>query len=268
MAAYQVENKLEDNTSWNTGGTWILGNRKDQYLTKINISSNNSGESFIGTVAYNDGKLLNFRARLDIDNMYRAEIRSRDSINSWQSDGIWVIGNRKKQRCTELNISSGNGENILVGTVKYEGEDKIDFKGNYISSYSIENHWGKDTAPWHFGGVWVLSSRINQKVRAIDIISEDDGESFSGSIQYSGEEMKFLKAKRILGNNYEVYNKCGSGTSSWYRCGDMIIGGRDNQRVIKLEFNSDNKGNDLYGNMIYEDESTIGFRASLIEQIE
>ncbi|MBE6048009.1 MAG: hypothetical protein E7213_06355 [Clostridium sp.] len=262
MSAYQIENR-DRYSAWKNGGVWILGNRKDSILTKLDIRSSNHGESFYGTVTYKGEEAKEFKARLDKDNMYRTEIKEETKLSSWKSDGIWIIGNRLRQRCTKLNISSDNGK-FLFGIIKYDEEEELELKGDYVQSHLVENHWGKENASWHFGGIWCLNS-ANKKVDFIDIDSNDSGNSFNGSIQFVGEEMLDFKAERIVGNNYMVYCKNIRSVDSWYRCQDMIIGGRDNQRVIKLKFNSNNNGYKLNGIMAYEQESIIKFRADLIE---
>lgn len=262
MAAYKIENGDINNRLWENGGVCILGNKRNKLINRIDIVSNNFGESFYGTVQYLGDEPKEFRARLDKDNMYRAEIREEGSSSSWISDGIWVIGNRSNERCTKLNISSDN-EKILSGVIKYGTKDEVEMKGELISSYLVENHWGKETASWHFGGVWILSES-DKKVKFMDISSNDSGESFYGNVQYLDQDKASFKAKRIYGNNYEVYTKSIYGNESWKRRQDMIIGSRDNQRVVKLTFDSNDDGNNIYGTMAYESEGPIKFRAALI----
>ena len=259
MAAYKIENRDINNGLWKSEGIFILGSK---LITKLDIVSNNLSESFYGTVQYFGDVPKEFKARLDKDNMYRVETREEGISSSWLSDGIWVIGNRSNEKCTRLNISSDN-EKILSGVIKYGTKDEVQIRGELISSYLVENHWGKETASWHFGGVWILSES-NKKLKFMDISSKDSGESFFGNIQYLDEDKASFKAKRIYGNNYEVYIKSIYGSESWERGQDMIIGSRDNQRVVKLIFDSNDNGNNIYGTMAYESEGTIKFRAALI----
>lgn len=262
MAAYKIETRDMNNRLWENGGVCILGNKRNKLITRIDIVSKNLGESFYGTVEYCGEEPKAFKARLDKDNMYRAEIKEEVSPSSWTSDGIWVIGNRSNEKCTKLNILSDNGK-ILSGVIKYDDKEEVKIRGEYISSYLVENHWGKETASWHFGGVWLLSGNDKQ-VKYMDIESKDLGENLYGYIEYLDEDKVSFKAKRICENNYEVYTKSIYGSDSWKRRQDMIIGSRDNQKVVKLTFNSSDDGNNIYGTMAYEGEETIKFRAALI----
>ncbi len=262
MAAYKIEGKNITNGRWENEGVCILGDRSNKCIRDINIISNNHGESFFGTVVYCGEESKQFKARLDKDNMYRVQIKEEPVLSSWTSAGIWIIGNRNNERCTKLKISSDNGK-ILTGVIKYDGGDIVEIQGEYISSYLVENHWGKDTASWHFGGVWVLGE-CDKKVQFIEVDSENFREELRGVIQYSDEDVVLFKGKRIVGNNYEVYTKSVYGNDSWKRRQDMIIGSRDNQRVVKLKFNSHDGGKNILGTMAYESEMEIKFRAALI----
>lgn len=59
----------------------------------------------------------------------------------------------------------------------YAGEGPIGFRATLSgnNTYQVENQWGGDSAPWHPGGNWILGSRQNQNVVALDINSDDGG---------------------------------------------------------------------------------------------
>ena len=110
----------------------------------------------------------------------------------------------------------------------------------------------------------MLSGRFNQNVVSMDIKSNDNGKTFEGTMTYEGEGPIGFKGTQICGNNYEVSNQWGGSSAPWHRGGDMIIGCRDNQRVVRLSFTSSN-GQRLTGEMVYQDEGPIGFKAALME---
>lgn len=133
-----------------------------------------------------------------------------------------------------------------------------------MAIYTVKNHWGKKTAPWHDGGLWVLGCRENQKVMAIHIQSEDNGKTFSGYMVYEGEGQIGVRATQIAGNNYTVENQWGGEDAEWHPGGNWVIGARSDQNVIALEIEASAEENNLKGTMTYEGEGPIGFEGSVI----
>jgi len=132
-----------------------------------------------------------------------------------------------------------------------------------MAIYSIQNQWGGNTAPWNDRGVFVLGNRLSKKLVAIDISSEDNGKTLTGTITYETEGPIGFKASTISGvdeNNYAVENSWG-GTSG-HDGGKWLIGSRGDQRVISLKATADADGN-LNGQMTYTGEGEIGLKATL-----
>lgn len=269
MAAYQVENQWGGPSApWNTGSTWILGNRENQHLVAIDIESNDNGRTFTGTVTYNGEGLIAFEATLKTGNMYNARVRWGGSTTPWHEEGVWIIGGRRVQHCVQLQVTSNTVGNILTGTMTYEGEGPIGFRGTYLPSYEIQFLWGGCEARWNEGGIWVLSGRTNQRVVAMNIVSYDCGYSFEGTMTYENEGPIGFRAVYLIGNNYEVYNQWGGRTEPWHRSGDLIIGARDFHRVNRLQFKSNDSGENLFGKVAYCGGAAVGFKANLIHQIQ
>ena len=194
-------------------------------------------------------------------NVYDVEVQWGGSTAPWHNDGQWIIGGRDSQRAVNVNVKA-DGDNNLSGEMTYLGEGPIGFKGAITPGYTVENQWGGTSAPWHPGGTWALSGRSNQDVIAMDINSSDNGKSFTGTMQYKGEGPIGFRGILAEGNNYEVSNQWGGSTAPWHRGGNMIIGCRNNQNVIKLSFTS-KSGEMLSGEMTYSGEGPIGFKAQL-----
>ncbi|MEM1324031.1 MAG: lectin ESA-2 [Bacteroidota bacterium] len=132
-----------------------------------------------------------------------------------------------------------------------------------MAVYSVKNQWGGSSAPWHDGGSWVLGARDNQNVVAMDIKSNDGGQTFTGTMTYEGEGPIGFKATNVAGNTYTVENQWGGSSAPWHDGGTMLIGGR-NQKCVQLNFTSKD-GNNLTGTMTYEGEGPIGFNANISE---
>ena len=105
----------------------------------------------------------------------------------WHEGGIFNIGNRAEQRPIALKIQSGDGGHSFTGTMTYQGEGPIGFRGTLImaNTYSVVNQWGGNDAPWHPGGTWVLGCRTNQGVVAIR--TSGNGTEIDGTMTYQGE---------------------------------------------------------------------------------
>ena len=264
MSAYQVQNQWGGSSApWHQGSTWILGGRDNQVVVKIDIESNDNGETFTGMITYKNEGPIDFRATAEYGNAYRAQVRWGGISGNWHDDGVWIIGGRDNQKCIKLSVEANNNTDDLVGAMVYLGEGPVGFKGNLTSAYTVENQWGGTSEPWHQGGTWVLSGRDNQNVISMDISSSDNGKTFEGTMVYEGEGPVGLKATHIIGNTFEVYNQWGGSSAPWHRGGDIIIGGRNNQLVIQLKFISDNEGKLLVGEMTYCGEGAIGFKAEI-----
>lgn len=132
-----------------------------------------------------------------------------------------------------------------------------------MAAYSVENQWGGDQAPWHFGGMWVLGARPNQHVVAIDVSSEDGGNTLNGTMTYAGEGPIGFRAQFTDGNNYTVENQWGGTAAPWHPGGHWLIGGRTAQRVVSLQVSSNDGGQTLNGVMTYNGEGPIGFKGAL-----
>ncbi|MCG5060963.1 MAG: hypothetical protein KA714_24045 [Limnoraphis sp. WC205] len=120
---------------------------------------------------------------------YQVENQWGGSSAPWNEGGKWEIGGRSNQNVVAVNVQSSDNGQTLSGTMTYAGEGPIGFlatlSGN--NTYQVENQWGGDSAPWHPGGNWILGSRENQNVVALDINSDDGGTTLNGTMTYQGE---------------------------------------------------------------------------------
>ena len=263
MSVYQVENQWGGNNApWHQGNTWIIGGRADQAVVAVDIKSEDHGETFEGTMTYSGEGPIGFKAEHEYANVYSVEVQWGGSSAPWHQDGSWVIGGRDTQRCIQLKVSASGDDKLLSGEMTYDGEGPIGFRGNLTPTYTVENQWGGNSAPWHPGGTWALSGRSNQDVISMDISSPDSGKTLEGTMTYRGEGPIGFKGILAEGNNYEVSNQWGGSSAPWHRGGNMIIGARKNQRVMKLKFDSTD-GEELNGEMQYTGEGPIGFKAQL-----
>ena len=131
------------------------------------------------------------------------------------------------------------------------------------NSYTTQNQWGGNQAPWHNGGVWIIGGRQNQKVVKVDADSQDGGCSLFGTMAYSGEGPIGFKATRIGGNNWKVENQWGGSQAPWHQGGTWTIGCREQQPVVSLHIGSSDQGNSLIGHMTYKGEGPIAFKGHL-----
>ncbi len=264
MAAYQVENQWGGSSApWHKGNTWLLGGRREQEVVAIDLKSEDHGETLTGTITYVGEGPISVKAKHEYANLYTVNVQWGGNDQPWHLDGSWIIGGRDNQRCIQLNVSASNDNKELSGNMTYQNEGPIGFKANLAPTYTVENQWGGTSAPWRDGGTWVLSGRNNQNVIAMDIVSKDNGKTFEGTMTYQNEGPVGFKATQLEGNNYQVANQWGGNTAPWHVGGDMLIGGRKNQRVIQLKFTSSD-GDNLNGEMTYSGEGAIGFKANLI----
>jgi hypothetical protein len=106
----------------------------------------------------------------------------------------------------------------------------------------------------------VIGSRIDQYVVAIDVLSNDDGQTLNGTITYSGEGPIGFRATRSGSNDYKVQNQWGGSYAPWRDGGTWVIGSRTDQHVVVIDVLSDDGGQTLNGTMTYSGEGLIGFK--------
>ncbi|MCL2934155.1 MAG: GDYXXLXY domain-containing protein [Trichodesmium sp. MAG_R03] len=105
-------------------------------------------------------------------------------------------------------VSGKMPENLPDNQIAIQG--KFDGWRVKYGLYKVENQWGGYSAPWHPGGDWVIGGRSNQNVVAIDVKSDDGGETLNGTMTYIGEGPIGFRATRTgKNNNYTVENQWG-----------------------------------------------------------
>ncbi|WP_435261164.1 lectin OAA family protein [Tenacibaculum sp. nBUS_03] len=262
MSIYQVQNKWGD-SPLQQGGIFVLGSRSNQELVDININSTDGGKTLTGTITYKGEGPIGFKGVQVAGNNYKVE---NEWSNTWNDGGNWVIGARDGQNVVALKVSAVENTKDLKGEVTYEGEGPIVFQGKETagSAFEVQNQWGGPNSPWNPGGVFVLGSRDKQQPIALDIKSNDEGQTFTGTMTYEGEGPIDLEATFVMGNVYSVQNKWGG---PWHSAGYFIIGARENQRAVELKVSSNNEGQTLTGKMTYKGEGPIEVTASTVDKL-
>lgn len=129
-----------------------------------------------------------------------------------------------------------------------------------MTNYHVENQWG--TSAWADGGFYILGSRSAQGAIEMNITSADNGKTFTGTMTYENEGSIAVKATQTSGNCYSVQNQWGGSSAPWHHAAGWIIGCRNGQQVVSLQYTSKNGGKTLEGKMQYDQEGDIAFKAS------
>ena len=196
------------------------------------------------------------------NNLQHVQNQWGGSSAPWNEGGMWIIGGRSDQKVIALNVTSNDGGNTLTGTMTYQGEGPIGFKGTLTQSntHTVENQWGGSSAPWNPGGTWIIGSRADQNVVAIEVTSNDNGNTLTGTMTYQGEGPIGFKSASADGGVYRVENQWGGSSAPWNPGGTWIIGSRADQNVVAIDITSSDNGNTLTGTMTYQGEGPIGFK--------
>lgn len=264
MSTFRIENQWGGNKApWHPGGVWILGARDNQNVIAMHFKSTDGGQTFTGMMNYKGEGPIGLKGTKTSENTYTVENQWGGDHAPWHPGGQWVIGGRANQNVIAMSVKTRNGGLSLSGTMTYAGEGPIGMKVQMVPSYSVENQWGGNHAPWHKGGDWVLGARDNQNVVAVNIKSPDNGETFTGTMTYAGEGPIGFKATKFAQNSYTVENQWGGNNAPWHKGGQWRIGGRQNQNVIAMDVKSTDGGQSLNGTMTYAGEGPIGFKGAL-----
>ncbi|AGC48947.1 myxo hemagglutinin [Myxococcus stipitatus DSM 14675] len=187
---YKVENQWGGASApWNPGGTFVLGYRLDQNVIAIDITSSDGGKTLAGTMKYSGEGPIGFKSELAEGSAYSVENQWGGATAPWNAGGLWSLGARQGQNVVAMNVTSNDGGKTLSGTMTYDKEGPIGFRGTLsgADTYTVENQWGGTTAPWHPGGQWIIGFRPNQNVVAVDVTSSDGGKTLSGTMTYDKE---------------------------------------------------------------------------------
>lgn len=186
---YRVENQWGGKDApWHDAGLFLLGARNGQNAVAFDLHSKDGGETLTGTMTYQGEGPIGVKGAVTNGVTYDASNQWGGKDAPWHAGGQWVIGCRgTKQPVIALDVTSSDGGRTLAGTMAYQNEGPIGFRGTLImaNTYSVVNQWGGKDEPWHPGGTWVLGSRTNQGVVSIQATRE--GDDLDGQMTYQGE---------------------------------------------------------------------------------
>ncbi len=198
--------------------------------------------------------------------MYNYHVENQWGGNNapWHEGGAWVLGYRNNQAVVAIEISSTDNGHTLHGTITYQNEGPIGFKGTLLcgNTYLTENQWGGPSAPWHPGGQWVIGARDHQNCVGLHATSHDNGLNFQGSMTYSGEGPIGFRAAHTTKVHDNVENQWGGDHAPWHPGGTWILTSRDAQAVNFVKLSGD--GHTLNGTMEYSGEGPIGLKATWV----
>lgn len=261
---YFCENQWGGSSApWHAGGMWVIGARPDQPAEMLEVSSQDGGQTLEGAMQYAGEGPIGFRGTLSGIGNYAVQNQWGGSDAPWHDGGVFILGFRPDQNVVAIEISrDGDG---LMGSMTYDGEGPIGFRGAPAPAgvYSVQNQWGGSSAPWHDGGQWVLGARADQNVVALNVASNDNGKTLTGTMTYAGEGPIGFKGSQD-GTNYAVENQWGGSDAPWHPGGLWVIGYRNNQAVVAVDVTSDDGGQTLAGTMTYAGEGPIAFKGTLL----
>ncbi len=189
---YLVENQWGGSTApWRPGGQWVIGARLNQPVVELKFGSQDGGATLAGTMTYAGEGPIGFKANDIGRNLaFQTENQWGGNTAPWHQGGVFVLGCRPEQNVVAVDITSDDGGRTFTGAMTYAGEGPIGFRATLLGAglYTVENQWGGNGAEWHPGGMWLIGFRAGQQnVVALDIQSSDGGETFTGTLTYSGE---------------------------------------------------------------------------------
>lgn len=196
---YSVQNQWGgDSAPWHPGGNWIIGGRNGQNVVALKVEAVQGSADLEGTMTYAGEGPIGFKGKETPGSSYSIENQWGGSSAPWHQGGTFVLGAREDQNPVAFNISSNDGGKTFEGTMTYDGEGPIGFRAVQTSgnNYAAENQWGGDNAPWHPGGNLVIGARVNQNAVALQITSDDKGQTFTGDMTYAGEGPIGVKAEK------------------------------------------------------------------------
>ncbi|MFC3580659.1 lectin OAA family protein [Sphingomonas hylomeconis] len=260
MTVYNTQNQWGGSSApWNDGGVLSIGNRADQQPIALSIRSDDGGQTFTVTMTYQGEGPIGFRGTLTTTHTYQVENQWGGDAAPWNDAGLFLLGARADQKPIAFELASNDGGQTLRGTMTYDGEGPIGVQGTLSEgvAFVAANQWGGSSAPWNPGGLWVIGCRANQPVVALDVTSDDQGNTLNGWMTYFGEGPIGFRGKRTMADTYAVENQWGGDSAPWNLGGTWVLGCRPDQGVVAINVNNAG-GNGLSGTMTYTGEGPIG----------
>lgn len=126
---YNVENQWGSaDAPWHPGGTWVIGDRPEQRVVALSVTSADGGETLTGAITYAGEGPVGFRATRIEQNTYLIENQLSSADAAWNPGGMWVLGDRPEQNVVAIEITSTDNGSTLTGTMTYAGEEPIGFR--------------------------------------------------------------------------------------------------------------------------------------------
>ena len=186
---YTVENQWGGPAApWHPSGSWVIGCRAGQNVVALNIESGDGGATFTGAMTYQGEGPVGFRSEARDGAVFVAENQWGGGAVPWHQGGVWVLGCRD-QAVVAVNIRSADHGKNYTGTMTYAGEGPIGMRATKVAgnNYEVENQWGGSASAWQPGGVWLIGCRAGQQAVAVNIHSNDGGNTLIGNMAYHGE---------------------------------------------------------------------------------
>lgn len=257
----QVSCQPGTNTSrWIETGVWVVGNRKDQKVTDLDIRSCDGGSTLCGWMRYAGEGPIRFKAKRLCGNTYAVENQWGKPSEKWNPAGMWLLGGRTDRYLTELKIKSADEGRTYTGTATYRGESPMRFRSSPASgtAYLVETRYGNS---WRPGGVWIIGAR---KQPIAEIMLTGDGKGLSGTVKYDGEGPIGFRGD-FCGFYMNVKNQCCGSNSPWRSAGTWVLGSSPCQKVTAIYAISDMENTRLLGNVTFDGRNPVEFQARRIE---
>lgn len=135
ISAFGVQNQWGGSSApWHPGGVWVLGGRANQNPVAIAVKSSDGGQTLTGTMTYAGEGPIGFQAKRSGGENYLVQNQWGGTTAPWHDGGTWVIGARDNQYVVQLDIKSDDGGRSFHGTMTYQNEGPIGFKGANLSA--------------------------------------------------------------------------------------------------------------------------------------
>ncbi len=182
--SYQVEYSW-GGTDGHKGGSWVIGQRVGQPCIALNVKSTDGGKILSGTCTYKGEGPIAFLGKAGLQDSNRTIARWGGVNEPWHDGGVMVVSSRSTQAVESLDIKSSDKGKTFTGSMVYQHEGPIAVKCTYImgNTYSVENRWGGDKAPWHNAGLWLIGGRDEQRAELLNVSASP----LTGKTQYIGE---------------------------------------------------------------------------------
>lgn len=181
-------------------------------IVALNIDLTKENDGLEGTISYKGKAPVTLKAKRE-QNRYSIEMQPQNTTNESQPDNEtdetqliieWTLGGRNDRNIININVSSPDNGHTFNGTISYEHESPIEFKGLRATKTLVKGESKTILYDFFQQGLWEARIKRIKEALQTAVIEFDD---VLASIEESSIEKLIEMISRAGGKSYTYFEK-------------------------------------------------------------